>query len=79
VFLRPATALGPGLLACFPGVIDSGLVEVSQGEQMLYSGTDPESYITEYTLVYEDESTLLVGGRGNAIGTLSLKFRGLWV
>ncbi len=21
---------------------------------MLYSGTDPESYITEYTLVYED-------------------------
>jgi len=22
---------------------------------MLYSGTDPESYITEYTLVYEDE------------------------
>jgi hypothetical protein len=23
---------------------------------MLYSGTDPESYITEYTLVYEDKS-----------------------
>jgi len=22
---------------------------------MLYSGTDPESYITEYTLVYEDK------------------------
>ena len=22
---------------------------------MLYSGTDPESYITEYTLVYEDD------------------------
>ena len=22
---------------------------------MLYSGTDPESYIPEYTLVYEDE------------------------
>ena len=21
---------------------------------MLYSGTDPESYITDYTLVYED-------------------------
>ena len=41
--------------------IDSGLVgwpygEVSQGEKMLYSGTDPESYITEYTLVYSDEA-----------------------
>ena len=24
--------------------------EVSRGEKMLYSGTDPESYITEYTL-----------------------------
>jgi len=23
---------------------------------MLYSGTDPESYITEYTLVYEENS-----------------------
>ena len=28
--------------------------EVSRGEKMLYSGTDPESYITEYALVYED-------------------------
>ena len=27
--------------------------EVSRGEKMLYSGTGPESYITEYTLVYE--------------------------
>ena len=25
---------------------------------MLYSGTDPESYITEYTLVYEDNISL---------------------
>ena len=23
---------------------------------MLYSGTDPESYITEYTLLYEDNT-----------------------
>jgi len=23
---------------------------------MLYYGTDPESYITEYTLVYEDKT-----------------------
>jgi len=29
--------------------------EVSRGEKMLYSGTDPESYITEYTLIYEDK------------------------
>ena len=28
--------------------------EVPRGEKMLYSGTDPESYITEYTQVYED-------------------------
>ena len=27
--------------------------EVSREEKMLYSGTDPESYITKYTLVYE--------------------------
>ena len=29
--------------------------EVPRGDKMLYSGNDPESYITEYTLVYEDE------------------------
>ena len=33
-------------------VIDSG--EVSRGEKMDLRGTDPESYITEYTLVYEE-------------------------
>ena len=31
-----------------------GFGEVSRGDKMLYSGTDPESYITEHTLVYED-------------------------
>ena len=31
---------------------------VSRGEKLLYSGTDPESYITEYTLLYEDKSTI---------------------
>ena len=31
-----------------------GSGEVPRGEKMLYSGTDPESYTTEYTLVYED-------------------------
>jgi len=34
-------------------------VEVSRGEKMLYSGTDPESYITEYTLVYEEKTVLV--------------------
>jgi len=34
-------------------MIDSGAV--SRGEKMLESGTDPESYITEYTLVYEEK------------------------
>ena len=29
--------------------------EVPRGEKMLCSGTDAESYITEYTLVYEDK------------------------
>ena len=43
-----------------PGVVilwevqDSGLAgEVSRGEKMALRGTDPESYITEYTLVHE--------------------------
>jgi len=30
---------------------------------MLYSGTDPESYITEYTLVYEDYRLIACGHR----------------
>jgi len=33
--------------------------EVSRGETMLYTGTDPESYITEYALVYEETSWAL--------------------
>ena len=60
----------PGTIPVQSTLIDSGLVgckvffihqirpvvsgEVSRGEKMLYSGTDPESYITEYTVVYED-------------------------
>ena len=31
--------------------------EVSRGEKMLESGTDPESYVTEYTVVYENYVT----------------------
>jgi len=38
-------------------LIVSGLVgEVSREEKMALRGTDPESYITEYTLVYEVKS-----------------------
>jgi len=33
------------------------MIEVSRGEKMFYSGTDPEPYITEYTLVYEDKTS----------------------
>ena len=28
--------------------------EVARGEKMLYAGSDPESYITEYTLICTD-------------------------
>ena len=34
--------------------------EVSRGEKMLYAGTDPASYITEYTSVYEDKKAALL-------------------
>ena len=37
-----------------PFVTTSG--EVSRGEKMDLPETDPESYITEYALVYEDKS-----------------------
>jgi len=36
------------------GELHSQPGDVSRGEKMLYSGTDPESYITEYSLVYEE-------------------------
>jgi len=65
-------------------MIDSGLVgrKVPHGEKMLYSGTDPESYITEYTLVYEDygsghhlnEGSGEDDGRGNDL-LCGLRFR----
>ena len=38
-------------------VRDSCLVldgEDPRGEKMLYSGTNPESHITEHTLIYDD-------------------------
>jgi len=49
--------------------------EVPRGEKMLFSGTDPESYITEYTLVYEEKMVggekswwLRIVGRGWSVG-----------
>jgi len=38
---------------------------------MLYSGTDPESYITEYTLVYEDNKNEMAGSEMPAFVVLS--------
>ena len=37
-----------------PTLTNSG--EVSRGEKIVLRGTDPESYITEYTSVYEDQT-----------------------
>ena len=47
---------------------------------MLYSGTDPESYITEYTLVYEEQSTqacMPLRGLGLRVTGLGLRIQGL--
>ena len=44
-----------GAVTLFVLVIDSG-GEVSRGEKMALRGTDQESYITEYNLVYEDKN-----------------------
>jgi len=45
--------IGSGLVGRKVFVEASG--DVPRGENMLYSGTDPESSITEYTLVYKDK------------------------
>ena len=42
----------------FSGLIDSG--EVSRGDKMALRGTDLESYITEYTSVYEENRNAAV-------------------
>jgi len=56
---RKGVGAGIGLepfnwIRLYPLLRNVGIVEVPRGEKMLYSGTDPELYITEYTLVYED-------------------------
>jgi len=48
----PFEMLGLRAAVEVPFVEASG--EVPRGEKMLYSGTDPESYTTECTSVYED-------------------------
>ena len=67
-FSTAATWIRRYLLA----VIKSGLVRSHEERRysMLYSGTDPESYITEYTLVYEDYGSNVgsVWGRGGGGG-----------
>ena len=45
--------------------------EVPRGEKMLYSGTDPESYVTEYTLVYEDSTGASSGNTQLSTGASS--------
>ena len=44
------------------------LCEVPRGEKMLHRGTDPVSYITEYTPVYEEKRS---GNRSVAPSSLS--------
>ena len=52
-------------------MIDSGMVGrkvlVPRGEKVLYSGADPEAYITEYTLVYEDKPAAVLSPREGKI------------
>jgi len=43
-----------------------GILMVSRGEKMLYSGTDPESYFTEYTLVYEEKIQVAGGAAAHS-------------
>ena len=41
--------------------------EVPRGETMLYAGTDPETYITEYISVYEENTLHLPTSRTSAV------------
>ena len=56
-----------------PFVLRDGLRvgEISRREKMIYSGTDPESYITEYTLVYEENEEHSVCDISTTFSTLS--------
>jgi hypothetical protein len=42
--------------------LDNSAGEVSRGEKMLQSGTDPETYITEHTIVYEGKTWIVLEG-----------------
>ena len=50
---EPARTFGVFLTLLDSGLVGSG--EVTHAEQMLYSGTDPESYITQYTGLFEEK------------------------
>ena len=60
--LPPTFCPGPSLLSSPL----SFFCEVPRGENMHSSGTDPESYITEYTLVYKDEPWTVKQARAEA-------------
>ena len=51
---KPTLRLGGGVR-----VERGGLWSGPRREKMLYSWTDPESYITEYTRVYEEKSLII--------------------
>ena len=55
--------------------MDSG--EVPRGEEMLYSGTDPRSYITECILVFQDVQGVGCRIQGSLCGVQGSGFR-LW-
>ena len=58
-------------------LIGSG--EVPRGEKMLFSGTDPESYITEYAVVYEGPQPGTGVGKHSERATLVLEdFLAFW-
>ena len=45
--------------------------EVSRGETMAFRGTDPESYMTEYTVVYKNKpctGSCLISMAASAVG-----------
>jgi len=58
-----------------------GSGEVPRGEKMFFSGIDPESYITECTLVYEDYGPAGSGSEAGSIcriwGSFKIRMLGL--
>ena len=63
-----ATLSRSGLKECNIECVDGR--EVSRGENMLYSGTDSESYITEKTFVYENYPSTRPASTGKTASSL---------